>query len=325
MKLLTSENYFSEVSVLFDNEEELDLAVAFWGYDAFELFENSKNKKIRLLCNFQSGACNPCLISKLVELPHVQLKSDSRLHAKLAVQDSLAIIGSANFSANGLSLEGAEQNSWHELGLKVSKSEIIEQSRAWFETMWINAQLISDSDIKKQMENWKVRRSNRPLTKTGQSLIEASLSDGVQLLDRNIFFAVYREYASEEANAEFENMTKESNVIGGTQSFYEDWPELQDNAYLISLYIGPRGGLQFDSLSYMPAKPITKTYIKYDNSESTIRLCALIDDIEGYKLTRKDQLEIKSNIEHITKFEKEKGSAYVIPLYDWINSVKNGI
>lgn len=325
MKLLTSENYFDEVKKLFSNESELDIAVAFLGYDVLDLFEESKNKKIRLLCNFESGACNPHLITKLRELPNIELKSDSHLHSKLAVQDEVAIIGSANYSANGLSLEGAELSAWSELGLRVRNSKVINESKSWFSDLWSKAKKITDSDISRQLENWKSRRSTRPLINTDQSLIEVALNEHPQFLDRDIYFAIYREFASTEASIAFDEVAEESVSTDGTLSFYENWPELPDNSYLISLYVGPRGGLNFDGLYYMPSKPIIRSFSAEDGSESTIKICAPIDNIMGYKLTGKDKKQIKDKLVHITNEEPEDGSAYVVPLSDWIVSVKNGI
>ncbi len=110
MKFLSKENYHGEIERAFSNNESLDIAVAFWGKDALSLFDPKPEKKIRIVCNLESSACNPFLIKKLREYGNIHVKTNKYLHAKVLLQKSLAIIGSANISANGLSFEDSELN-----------------------------------------------------------------------------------------------------------------------------------------------------------------------------------------------------------------------
>ncbi len=318
MELLTSENYFSELSKLFDNSLELDLAVAFLGYEVLSLFESSSCQNIRLLCNFQSGACNPYLVEKLLKLSKVQMKTNARLHAKVALQGTTAIVGSANLSANGLSLEGSEQTAWKELGVKFSNNETVTNIRAWFMEQWKESTTITSDDLPMQFENWKKRRKNRPLHHRKLSIIDAALYHQDVISDRDIYFVVYREFSSQEADIAFEQVSEESNDVSGTLNYFEDWLDLPDDAYLVSLRLGARGGVYFEGLQYMPSKPITKTFTKSDGSEGSIKICSTVNNILGFRFTNSDKKLIKQYLSHITN----KGP--IVPLTDWAESVNKG-
>ncbi len=324
MKLLTSENYFSELSKLFENSLELDIAVAFLGYDVLSLFESSSCQNIRLLCNFESGACNPYLVEKLLKLPNVQIKTNARLHAKVVLQGTTAIVGSANLSANGLSLEGAEQTAWTELGVKFSNNETVNNTKAWFVDQWGKSLTVTTDDLPMQFDNWKKRRKNRPLSHRKLSIIDAALEHQEVIFDRDIYFAVYREYSSQEADIAFEQISEESNEVSGTSNYFEDWLELPDDAYLVSLRLGPKGGVYFEGLQYMPSKPITKTFTKADGSEGSIKICSDVNNILGFKFTSSDKKHIKQYLSHITNEEPEGEFAYIVSLTDWAESVGKG-
>lgn len=324
MELLSSDNYYSELSKLFQNSLDLDLAVAFLGYDVLQLFENSNCPNIRLLCNFESGACNPYLVKKLLQLPNVQLKTNSRLHAKVILQDSTAIVGSANLSANGLSLEGAEQTAWKELGIKFNDNKTVQETKDWFMGLWGNSTIVTNDELSIQFKNWKKRRKNRPLLDSKLSLIDAVLEHQDMLSDREIYFAIYREYSSPEADEAFEQVTEESEDISGTLNYFEEWLELPDDAYLVSLRMGPQGGVYFEGLQYMPTKPITKFFTKTDGSKSNIKICSDVKNILGFQFTSSDKAKIKQYMSHITDEEPEEQCAYFVSLTDWAESVAKG-
>lgn len=131
MKFLHNRNYRQEIEQLFENDEELDIAIAFFGKDALSFFKKTR-KKIRIICNLESGACNPNLIEEVGKLDNITIKTNSKLHAKILIQKSTVLIGSANMSANGLSLEGKEIEGWFEAGILTSDENIINNSQEWF-------------------------------------------------------------------------------------------------------------------------------------------------------------------------------------------------
>lgn len=326
MEFIDSIKYKRVVDELFSNNENLDLAVAFLGIDAKDFFKKNKGKNIRYVCNFESGVCNPYLIEELYNQENIELKSNPLLHAKIFIQDSSILIGSANLSANGLSLEGTEQTAWQEVGVLSSNNTLINNSKSWFNDIWtsLKSKEITIDDINNQKENWEKRRSTRPIVKNGaaKSLISEALN-GNALKNRNIHFAVYHEFASKEATDEFNNETNNSTSL----DFFEDWPNLPDHSYLISIYCDANQDLSIDGLRYMPKEPMLKTFQYKDGSKAEIKTCKIIKNIEGFKLTAADKKIIREKFSYIEKCAKQHKSkpeynAYTVSLDEWVNSFK---
>ena len=330
MKYLHNDNYYEEVNKLFENNDELDIAVAFLGYGSKLLFDVNKNinKKIRVICNFESGACNPNLVEQLIRYKNITIKSYAHLHAKTLIQNSSVIIGSANLSANGLSLEGAELTAWAEVGILLNDDKVISESKSWFEDLWNKSSLITVNEIQKQKVNWRKRRKSRPFIEpenSKNSLIETALS-GEQLTDREIYFAIYYDFASVEAETTFQEI-KFNEKTHDLIDFYEDWLTLPDNANLISIHVGPRGGIEIDGLFETPENPITQQFINANQKTSSIKICFSKSEIEGYKLSINDMKMIKQNFKYLLNANKscQPGEAYVVSLYDWIAEIKKNL
>jgi predicted DNA-binding antitoxin AbrB/MazE fold protein len=322
MEFINSKKYKKVVDELFSNNENLDMAVAFLGIGAEDFFKKTK-KKIRFLCNFESGACNPNLIEKLFKQKNIELKTNPLLHAKIYIQDSSIIIGSANLSANGLSLEGAEQTAWHEVGVLSNNENLIKKSKTWFNDIWNESKDITMGDKNYQKDNWQKRRDRRPTKKDNRenSLIKEALN-GHALIDRRIYFAIYNEFATEEATDEFINETNDSE----NYDFFEDWSNLPDDSYLISIHCDKNEKLTFDGLRRMPEMPFLKKFKLKDGSESEIKICHIVDNIMEFKLTTADKKEIREKFELIKSCAKHHESkpqynAYTVSLNDWVNAL----
>lgn len=149
MKFINNKNYHKEIENLFSKEENLDIAVAFFGKDAIKLFNDAKNKKIRVVCNLESGACNPFLIENILKISNVHVKTNHRLHAKTLIVNDTVIIGSANISSNGLSLEGNESSGWIETGVLTSSINIVSESKIWFDHVWNDSLKVVHNDLGK--------------------------------------------------------------------------------------------------------------------------------------------------------------------------------
>jgi hypothetical protein len=308
MKFLTNSNYYTEVKNCFDNDESLDIAVAFWGIDAIPLF--TKNKEIRIVCNLESTACNPKVIEIVRKYKNVKIKSNKQLHAKVLIQKSRLISGSANISINGLAMQGDEIHGWVESGIKTKNRKMISESSVWFDNLWESSHNISLLDIRKYKKIWKNRRKNRPmLIKKKTSLLEAATSDISLFNDRNIYFVIYRnDNLSSDASEIFEEVKKEYTPLSEEISCYEGCLELPDNADIISLYYGPRGGGYIDGngIYEMPSTPLVEKFIyKEDDSEGSIKLCFIKNKLYGYSLTGNDKKIIKNRIKALWKYGQQ--------------------
>ena len=131
---LHAENYKAAIEELIKGSKKLDVAVAFWGKGA-EGFIPDSGKSIRIVCNLRSGGTNPFVIKSLMKCEGIEIRNLDVLHAKLVLGSKAAILGSANFSANGLNFEGDDElKGWQEAGLRVDAPEQLKTMRDWFRT-----------------------------------------------------------------------------------------------------------------------------------------------------------------------------------------------
>jgi len=325
MKFLSNSNYYSQVKKVFTNNESIDIAVAFWGEDAIRLFKDVSNKKIRIICNLESGACNPKVIKKLLKTSNLNLKTNKHLHAKVLLQTSQVIIGSANISANGLSFEGSEQTGWIETGVLTKDKQLLKNTKEWFDEIWKQSSTITQELMKAAEVNWKNRRTNRPLANSKESLLDAAFKDIEKFIDRNIYFAIYRNAnLSNEATATFEQVTAEysNSDIKGKIDCYEEWSELPDNAYLIDLYYGPRKGFQYCGIKFCPNEPIIGKFKDADNNDAEIKIVFKKQSIHGFEISKKDQEIIKNNIQKLWDYQPNDEDATIIPFSEGIKILK---
>lgn len=130
-------------------------AVAFWGAGSEEIVTQVD---ARIICNLKAGGTNPFALRKLKTK---QIRQYDLLHAKVYIGQEEAVVASANASANGLGLEGSEQTSWMEAGVRLSN---IAPVGAWFEKLWEQSWEIKADDWAAAEKSWRERRSFRPTT-----------------------------------------------------------------------------------------------------------------------------------------------------------------
>jgi len=254
---LSSENYLDQVKQLADSSCNLSLAVAFWGDGSEKLFESWQGESLRILCNLGSGGTNPYVIRRLLALANtrcgIEMRTLDDLHAKVMLGDSAALIGSANFSANGLGLEGDECSGWCEAGLFTNEPKQLDDARTWFEIIWSRAASISEEALRQAEENWKKRRDLRPSTGVSRRLVDQQAS---ALRDRQVYLAIYWEPASEQAHQTFAEIQHELELSDRRMrqgfDFFEGWPDDKENALpegadIIMIYYGPNGGIKVQS------------------------------------------------------------------------------
>lgn len=328
MKFLSKDNYFQEVKEIISDNESVDIAVAFWGKGAVDIFKGRKNySKIRIICNLESSACNPNVIRDLKELG-INIKTNRHLHAKVLSATKFTIIGSANISANGLSLENSELNGWLEAGILTEDKEISNEIKKWFEGLWLSSLEVSDKLLSDANDQWKQRRNFRPMPLKNKSILGAAQDNMVFFENRNIYFAIYRCKPTNEALNAFEsekNSIDMASDVSGSVGFYEEWHDLPNNALIIDVYYGVRGGVQFEGFWWTPEKEIIIDF-SYKNAESgRIKLCFKRDLVCGYKLTSDFKSAIKESIEELWKYKskkkKQKDEATLVPFVDGMKIV----
>jgi hypothetical protein len=122
--------------------KSISCAVAFWGRGADDLIGNPEGRTIRLICNLKMGGTNPDVIAALME-SDIRVRQSNRLHAKVYIGDTQAVITSANASINGLGLEGDELAGWIETGVEVPAQEAL----PWFDKLWAESKPITPQNM----------------------------------------------------------------------------------------------------------------------------------------------------------------------------------
>ncbi len=136
-------------------------AVAFWGKGADRLWKGVDHKNVRLICNLSMGGTNPNVIGKAANT-RKSWKQHPTLHAKVYLGDDIAIVTSANASANGLGLEDGEVSGWLEAGVLINDAAQVERISDWFDNVWATSSAISDVDLMLALKKWKERQKARP-------------------------------------------------------------------------------------------------------------------------------------------------------------------
>jgi hypothetical protein len=218
---VSSSMYKHELKKLVETEGgELRVAVAFWGKGAVDHIHPDDTRPLRVICNLLSGGTNPKVIEALWERAKanpdtVKIAQCDNLHAKVILGSQQALIGSANLSSNGLSMEDDEVSNWIEAGLLTSDTEDLNRIGKWFEELWSSESVrpISEKDLRAAKDAWNKRRGAR-------TNIEANTSEPfslgkwtvAQLSDRPAYMIIYRTDLSPTGEKERVKAQKEFNA-----------------------------------------------------------------------------------------------------------------
>ena len=319
---VSGDEYTRLVRELVSATEPLDIAVAFLGAGAESWL--SKSNGGRLICNLESGATNPAVVRVLRDNTSFKVRSLSSLHAKVILSGDNVLCGSANISANGLGLESEEVGRWYEAGIFSHDASVIQACRTWFFNLWSKAIPINDNDLLAAETRWAARRFARPSGApllSSKGLFSHILTNPDFVLDRPIYLAVYREHASAEAVNAFELWKKSEAVAdSATFDFYEDWSELPNNAYLIDIHCGPKGGVGSGGLYWTGPEKITKEFNYKESGTGEVRIVFKQKEYDGLRIIRRELDDFVNTITSIVramyseKSIEEDSSAFCIPL-----------
>ena len=161
LEFLNSGNAIREkIRETFENASNIRCIVAFWGNGALGLFDGMGKeclRGIRIVCNLTMGGTNPRVIEEMLE-NEIVVRHSPTLHSKVYWTDRGVIVGSANASANGLSLESAAQEGWFESALYSNHRRIIDEVGRYVDEMWCKSNEITRRDLEKARRNWRKRR-----------------------------------------------------------------------------------------------------------------------------------------------------------------------
>jgi len=200
------------------------LAVAFWGTGAIErLGLNKPWKSLRIVCNLDSGACNPDEIQRLMELENVEVRTDWRLHGKVYLTPRALVMGSSNASSNGLVVEGAAALGWAEANIESKDPDLRGQLSEWCHSRFSEALKIGPEQLNLAREAWNARKRFSPVRGgLTSNLLELVKRQPDHPAFKNIKVVQWARSASKNAGKIFEEAVRNDGALTGTD-IYEGW------------------------------------------------------------------------------------------------------
>ncbi|EHR01242.1 phospholipase D-like domain-containing protein [Bradyrhizobium sp. WSM471] len=117
-------------SVTHAKSASIDLAVAYWGRgmaDELKLLDTAA--PVRILCDLNSGFCDPDELKRLLRRNNTRIKTRNGLHSKVYLGPHTVVVGSANASNRGL-------KKLSDLEAAISDATSVAAARKWFDVLW---------------------------------------------------------------------------------------------------------------------------------------------------------------------------------------------
>lgn len=266
----------AKIVELLEQAEKAKLAVAFWGKGAIEALGLARTElDVEIICNLDSGACNPSEIRKLMELrPSNPVWSNPRLHGKVYWTANGAVIGSSNASTNGLGGEGSLAG-WAEANVFSSETDVLKSVHIWLESCKAGSYEVGDDDLRRAEKIWNERARAAP---TGGRL-NLDLGDAVRSAPRHaawtkVKLAIYSEDYSPDGRRQIKRDRLRNPVLKDYEA-YEDWGELiKAGDWLLDFELNNKIG-DFAGIFAVPAPEIKIGSMTYARNKSSVELPGL--------------------------------------------------
>lgn len=264
MFFLTETSALATIARVIAKAPRVRLAVAFWGLGAIDrLGLDRKGLEIEVLCNLDSGACNPAEISRLIGLK-AKVRSNPRLHGKVYWTPDAVIIGSSNASSNGLVVEGADSAGWSEANILSFDVTMIQASGEWIKQQWDAGYNIEQKHLSAASALWASRkRAAPPGARLEQSLLNAFNAAPDHVAWKQVKVAVWSKDLSARATHELKDF-QVRDVAFSKYGAYEQWhDDLESGDWLIDFDLSspkpqlsgywrvPTPKLETDNLTYV--------------------------------------------------------------------------
>lgn len=158
-----------EIDEFVRSEKEKSMAVAFVGAGLSKRLAG----KVKIICNLMSGATNPDEVAALQDLPGVEVRNHSKLHAKVYITEDTLIVGSANLSTNGIGLED-EAAGWLEASIVTHHQKLIVEAQEWFISLWGSddeTEKITSAMLAEARKLFEAARKRRPFVGMGLEVL----------------------------------------------------------------------------------------------------------------------------------------------------------
>ncbi len=312
MQFLTEETAPVVISEMLKQTSSAKIAVAFWGDGAVKRLGIERDGvKATIICNLQSGACNPFEIRKLLALrPNVEVLTNARLHAKVYWTPNGAVVGSSNASTNGLAVEGRALESWAEGNMLVADTSVLAGMSTWFDQLLNDAREITEPDLLKAEELWNKRRLNSaPGINVHKGLLETFRETTEHPIWMRTKVSYWQDHPTAKAEAAFAAI-KEEHSLGDEFSFYENWQDyLLENDWVFDFFMEKRTAAKFNGIWHM------LPYSEQTPTLSLTRKCKRFnpDAFGVVKLTKSDKEQLASAAKHFISKSEDKRNA-IVPL-----------
>lgn len=224
MILLDETAALSVIRDLLAGTSHARLAVAFWGKGAIgRLGLDQPGLTAEILCNLESGACNPAELRRLYDHPSISLRSHPALHAKVWWTAEGAVLGSSNASANGLAVEGDAAGGWHEANVALSDPAMLADIDRWFTKLSDAGYAVEPEDIERAAQLWKARVRIAPTgRRLAQTLFAAWRSAPAHAVWKKLHVAWCRDGLSDK-DSEWLAREVEAGRLTSEISAYDGW------------------------------------------------------------------------------------------------------
>lgn len=309
MELITQNSQTKElIESLMKEAADIKLAVAFWGKGANESIKKVKNKKLKIICNLESGATNPYEIIKIGKLIGFKnIRSIKNLHAKTYLTNNKMILGSSNFSANGLSLEGDETNKLIEANILVENRIVIKQAESWFNSLWNKAKKIDQNYCHKYIPKWASNRKRNTSRKIQNNFFKAF--ENGEYSNELIYIIIDSVPLTKEqeklGNGLAKDATKDDLFYAGKEiNYWWGYYAIPRKAKIINYFLGERGGLYFTGIWETLPKQYDKKGFQFCYKTSIDSLS--MNHIHQIKETLKKNIKKLKFIDYTAEIELSK-------------------
>jgi hypothetical protein len=312
LELLRENEIGPRFSKLKSRAAKVVIAVPFWGEGAIETLNLKRGKRVRVLCNLRSGACNPYVIERLMRIGH-HVKTHAKLHAKIYATSGACIVGSSNASTNGLADEGRQIQGWVEANVLSDDTDLLHEALALFEGLWTAAaaKRITPKMLREAKERWK-RQPQGLASRLPRTLLAACRATPEVFKD--VFVITYDQSASPKADAiadAFRKKAKKGTVDGVRLDFGSSW------TYQFGRYVKP--GMKLVDIDCMTKRPVFRgcawatTPLKVPGEQSVTMAPRMSIRINGtqYRIAKAEKTALTSIARRILN-----GSRNPLPLAD---------
>jgi len=316
MIFLNEVGALAKIREMFGRAGQAKIAVAFWGRGAAQaLGLDRPDLEAEIICNLDSGACNPSEIEKLRGLrPHIAVRSDPRLHGKLYWTPSGVVIGSSNASTNGLAVEDGLAG-WAEANIFSDDPKLTEAALGWFNARKEGSYEITDAHLCLAEQIWSQRAKSTP---PGLKLA-GDLGAAVRLTpERHVWSKLKLAIYSEDLSAEGKKQMKaDKHDNPALQAFgsYEKWHNAIDAGdWILDFWLAKKGP-RFGGYWSVPDPKLENKLLTYVREEP----CVTLPGFGMLNLSASDLRDLEEAALAIARTENEREPpCAMVPIRDAI-------